>query len=66
MQGGVAGQLPGRKGPGGADQQQLNRSQQCPAGQEGQRHPGLDQKQCGQQDWGRDCCPVPSTGEATQ
>ena len=36
----------------------------CPGGQEGQQHPGLYQKQCGQQDQGSDCPPVLSTGEA--
>ena len=36
----------------------------CPGGQEGQQHPGLYQKQCGQQDKGSDCPPVLSTGEA--
>jgi len=37
----------------------------CPGGQEGQRHPGLDQEWCGQQDQGRDPAPVLDTGEAT-
>jgi len=37
----------------------------CPGGQEGQRHPGLDQEWCGQQKQGGDCAPVLGTGEAT-
>jgi len=36
----------------------------CPGGQEGQRHPGLDQEWCGQQEEGGDCAPVLGTGEA--
>jgi len=37
----------------------------CPGGQEGQRHPDLDQKWCGQQEQGRDRAPVLGTGEAS-
>ena len=36
----------------------------CPGGQEGQRHPGLDQEWCGQQDQGSDRAAVLGTGEA--
>ncbi|NXL01855.1 SAPC2 protein, partial [Mesembrinibis cayennensis] len=36
----------------------------CPGGQEGQRHPGLCQERCGQQEQGRDRPPVLGTGEA--
>jgi len=35
-----------------------------PGGQEGQRHPGLDQEWCGQQEQGGDHAPVLGTGEA--
>jgi len=37
----------------------------CPGGQAGQRHPGLDQEWCGQQERGGDRAPVLGTGEAT-
>jgi len=61
----VAGELPGRKGPGGAGRQPAEHELAvCPGGQEGQRHPGLDQE-WGGQDWGRDWAPVLGTGEAT-
>ncbi|GAB0186279.1 hypothetical protein GRJ2_001093200 [Grus japonensis] len=47
----VAGRLPGRKGPGHMGQQPAEyESAVCPGGPEGQQHPGLYQKQCGQQD----------------
>jgi len=36
----------------------------CPGGQEGQRHPGLNQEWCGQQEQGGDRAPVLGTGEA--
>ena len=36
----------------------------CPGGQEGQGHPGLYQKQCGQQEQGSNYPPVLSTGKA--
>jgi len=36
----------------------------CPGGQEGQWHPGLYQKQCGQQEYGSDHAPVLGTDEA--
>jgi len=36
----------------------------CPGGQEGQRHPGLDQEWCGQQEQGGDRAPVLGAGEA--
>ncbi|PKU45545.1 rna-directed dna polymerase from mobile element jockey-like [Limosa lapponica baueri] len=45
----VAGELPGRKGPGGVGRQQAEHEPAvCPGGQGGQHHPGLYQKQCGQ------------------
>ncbi|TRZ20117.1 hypothetical protein HGM15179_006972 [Zosterops borbonicus] len=37
----------------------------CPGGQEGQRHPGLDQEWCGQQEQGGHSSPVLGTGEGT-
>ncbi|RMB95937.1 hypothetical protein DUI87_27577 [Hirundo rustica rustica] len=37
----------------------------CPGGQEGQRHPGLYQEWCGQQEQGGHSSPVLCTGEAT-
>lgn len=46
------------------DLEMLNMSQCGPGGQEDQWDPGLDQRQCGQQDKGRDCSPVLSAGEA--
>ena len=36
----------------------------CPGGQEGQKHPGLYQKQCCHQEQGGDCSPVLSFSEA--
>jgi len=48
---GVAGKLPNRKGPGGVGWQPAEQEPAvCPGGQEGQRHPGLDQEWCGQQE----------------
>ncbi|RMC10266.1 hypothetical protein DUI87_13068 [Hirundo rustica rustica] len=37
----------------------------CPGGQEGQRHPGLYQEWCGQQEQGGHSSPVLGTGQAT-
>ncbi|RMC18335.1 hypothetical protein DUI87_04221 [Hirundo rustica rustica] len=37
----------------------------CPGGQEGQRHPGLDQEWCGQQEQAGHSSPVLGTGQAT-
>lgn len=52
------------KGPGGIGRQLAEyKPAVCSGGQEGRHHPGLCQKQCGQQ--GSDCSPVPSSGEAT-
>ena len=43
--GGVAGNLPGRRGPGGASQQPAEHELAvCPGGQEGQQHPGFYQE----------------------
>jgi len=43
--GGVAGKLPGRKGPCCVDQQPAEHEPAvCPGGQEGQQHPGLYQE----------------------
>lgn len=42
----------------------LNMNQLCLDGQEGQWHPGLDLKQCGQQDQGRGYPSVLDTSEA--
>ncbi|PKU38094.1 rna-directed dna polymerase from mobile element jockey-like [Limosa lapponica baueri] len=57
-------ELPGRKGAGGVGRLWADHEPAvCPAGQEGQQHPGLNQKQCGQQDQGSDCPPVLATGE---
>jgi len=43
--GGVAGKLPGRKGPRGVGRQPADHEPAvCPEGQEGQRHPGLYQQ----------------------
>jgi len=48
--GGAAGELPGGKRSWGAAQQPADHEPAvCPGGQEGQRHPGLDQEWCGQQ-----------------
>ena len=61
----VAGGLCGRNGPGDNGQSLTEREPAvCPGSQEGQRHPGLYQKQCCQQEQGSDCPPVLSTGEA--
>ena len=47
----VAGKLLGRTGPGGAGWQPAEQEPAvCPGGQEGQRHPGLYEKQRGQQE----------------
>jgi len=49
--GGVAGKLPGGKGPWGVGQQSAEHEPAvCPGGQEGQQHPGLYKEQCGQQE----------------
>ena len=43
--GGVAGKLPGRKGPWAVGSQPAEHEPAvCPGGQEGQRHPGLHQE----------------------
>ncbi|GAB0178015.1 mitochondrial enolase superfamily member 1 [Grus japonensis] len=53
---------PGRKGPGGAGLYLAEYELAVfPGGQGGQQHPGLYQKQCGQQDWGSDRPPVLGT-----
>ena len=63
--GGVAGELPSGKGPGGVGRQPAEHEPAvCPGGQEGQRHPGLDQEWCGQQEQGGDRAPVLGPGEA--
>ena len=63
--GGVAGKLPSGEGPWGVGQQPAELEPAvCPGGQEGQRHPGLCQKECGQQEQGGDLAPVFGTGEA--
>jgi len=55
----VAAELPGGKGPGGAGQQPAEQEPAvCPGGQEGQRHPGLDQQWGGQREQGRDQSPL--------
>jgi len=60
------GELPSGEGPRGAGQQLAEQEPAvCPGGQEGQRHPGLDQEWCGQQEQGGDRAPVLDTGEAT-
>jgi len=52
------------KRPGDVGQQlALYESAVCPGGQEGQRHPGLYQEECGQQEQGNDLAPVLSTDE---
>jgi len=62
--GGVAGELPGGKGPGGVDRQPADQEPAvCPGGQEGQRHPGLDQEWGGQREQGKDRAPGLGTGE---
>ncbi|GAB0202760.1 hypothetical protein GRJ2_002741600 [Grus japonensis] len=62
----VAGKLPGGKGPGGVGQQLTEHKPAAgPGSREGQQHPGLYLKWCGQQDQGSDRPPVLSTGEAT-
>jgi len=49
--GGVAGKLPSRKRPWGVGGQPAEHEPAvCPGGQEGQRHPGLYQEKCGQQE----------------
>jgi len=63
--GGVAGELPGGKGPGGVDRQLAeHKPAVSPGDQEDQRYPGLDQEQCGQQEQGGDRAPVLGAGEA--
>jgi len=42
----------------------MNEPEVCPDGQEGQRHPGLYQEWCGQQEQGGDRVPVLGIGEA--
>ena len=61
----MAGELPGRRQPGGAGQQPAEHEPPvCPGGQGGQQHPGLDQEWCGQQEQGGDRAPVLGTNEA--
>ena len=49
--GGVAGKLPGGNAPGVVGWQMAESEPAvCPGGQEGQRHPGLYQEYCGQQE----------------
>jgi len=62
----VAGELPSGKGPWGVVGGQLAEQEPavCPGGQEGQRHPDLDQEWCGQQEQGGDRAPVLGPGEA--
>lgn len=55
-------ELPRGKGPGDAGQQWVSKRQLCPGGQEGQGHPGWDQKE-GQQDQGRGSSSLLGTGE---
>jgi len=60
----VAGKLPGGKRLwGGGRQPAEHEPAVCPGGQEGQRHPGLYQEQCGQQELRGDRAPVLGTGE---
>ena len=49
--GGVVGELSGGKGPWNVGRQPAEHEPAvCPGGQEGQRHPGLYQELCGQQE----------------
>jgi len=61
----VAGKLRSRKGAGSVGQQLAKREPAvCLGAQESQRHSGLYQEQCDQQEWRSDHAPVLSTGEA--
>jgi len=61
----VAGKLPGRKRSWGAGRQPAEHEPAvCQGGQEGQRHPGLNQEWCGQQEQGGDRATAFDTGEA--
>lgn len=57
----MVGKLPGRRGPGNAGQEMLNKKQCGPGGQGGL---GLYQQQSGQQDQGSNHPPVLSPGDA--
>ncbi|PKU28828.1 hypothetical protein llap_20867 [Limosa lapponica baueri] len=62
----MAGELPGRKGPGDVGRLSAeHKPAVCPGGQEGQQHPGLYQEQHDEEDSGGDRSPVLGTELAT-